>query len=325
MRRPAGIIVSGVLLIFSSILLLGMGLLFWLSMELVQNMPQARAAGAPPKAAYIVLIVFFHIAAAWSLLTGVGLLMGKDWARISALVIATFWVTFGAIGLLSLLTVPVVLSLAKVELTGATLAGLLIIAVLNLALLGVGIWWLVYFNRATVRAAFATGEQAPAAPPGPTAPVSVTVIGWLLLTSSPFAFSSLFLDVPVPFLGLLLTGISGKVAIFLLGSLGTLCGYWLVRLKPYGWGWALGYQLFGLASFILSLISPAVRAWMREEVGRQGAAFPGLPFEMVMQFAYCFGAVIIIVCLYFLLTRRAKYFEAAHARWRAAPSVSTLA
>ena len=149
-----------------------------------------------------------------------GLLQLKNWARISTIVFSVLLVGFGALGMLT----SMVFFLKPPPGNGVDPKMFSIIgavtAVFALAQIGIGIWWMVFFNRASVKAQFlaqpfpfphpgqgiapyATNMPSTATPPPPglpsqtdpaplptppivapsrpARPLSVSIIAWYLL------------------------------------------------------------------------------------------------------------------------------------------------
>jgi hypothetical protein len=102
----------------------------------------------------VVLPFFYAIPAVWGIVTAVGLLQLKNWARISSIVISVLLIVFGAFGMLT----AMVLFLKPPAGNGVDPKMFSIIgavaAAFALAEIGVGIWWMVFFNRAGVKAQF---------------------------------------------------------------------------------------------------------------------------------------------------------------------------
>jgi hypothetical protein len=102
----------------------------------------------------VVLPFFYAVPAVWGIVTAVGLLQLKNWARISTFVISILLIVFGVFGILT----SAVFFLKPPPIDGVdpkmfTVVGTAL-AIFSLAQLGLGIWWMVFFNRAGVKAQF---------------------------------------------------------------------------------------------------------------------------------------------------------------------------
>ncbi len=169
MRKPAGVIVAAVILaiiallgLFGSIVAIAATML--VHNPIVRNAPEVRAAGA---AAMALLLIFF----AWCAWTTIGLLRMRPWARISTVIVGGIIFVFCAIGGVGLLLARGFAPAIPLGATGIQ-AQTLILEVAGFYFLAslIGLWWLVYFNLASVRAAFATRPTTrPLTAPSPVA------------------------------------------------------------------------------------------------------------------------------------------------------------
>jgi hypothetical protein len=165
-NRSAGTTIVAILQIIGSALLLLLAA--FMAFAMIMASPPANDPRLP--ATYFtvmrfVLPLFYAIPAVWGIITAVGLLQLKNWARISTIVISILLIVFGAFGILSsmifFLKPP---PAAGVDPKAFTIIGA-ITATLSVAQIGIGIWWMVFFNRAGVKAQFLP-QQFPFPQPG---------------------------------------------------------------------------------------------------------------------------------------------------------------
>jgi hypothetical protein len=154
-NRSAGITVIAVLQLIGSALLLALAAL--MAFAMIMATPPPNDPRLPPMfftMMRVVLPFFYAIPAVWGIVTAVGLLQLKNWARISSIVISVLLIVFGAFGMLT----AMVFFLKPPAGSGVDPKMFSIIgavaAVFALAEIGVGIWWMVFFNRAGVKAQF---------------------------------------------------------------------------------------------------------------------------------------------------------------------------
>ena len=154
-NRSAGTTVIAILQLIGSALLLVMAA--FMAFAMIVAAPPANDPRLPPMyftVMRVVLPLFYAIPAVWGIVTAVGLLQLKNWARISTIVISVLLIVFGAFGILT----SMVFFLKPPPTNGVdpkmfTIIGA-VTAVFSLAEIGVGIWWMVFFNRAGVKAQF---------------------------------------------------------------------------------------------------------------------------------------------------------------------------
>ena len=153
MRKPAGVIVAAVILGIIALLglfvaMVAIGAIVLAHNPIVRNAPEVRAAGA---AVMALILVFF----AWCAWTVIGLLRMRPWARISAVIVGGIIFVFCAVGGVGLLLARGLAPAIPLGATGIQ-AQTLILEVAGFYFLAslIGLWWIVYFNLASVRAAF---------------------------------------------------------------------------------------------------------------------------------------------------------------------------
>jgi hypothetical protein len=154
-NRSAGITVIAVLQLIGSALLLALAAL--MAFAMIMATPPPSDPRLPPiffTVMRVVLPFFYAIPAVWGIVTAVGLLQLKNWARISTIVISVLLIVFGAFGVLT----SMVFFLKPPPGNGVDTKIFSIIgaatALSALAQIGIGIWWMVFFNRASVKAQF---------------------------------------------------------------------------------------------------------------------------------------------------------------------------
>jgi hypothetical protein len=201
--------------------------------------------------------------------TGIGLLRLKKWARISAIVWSGFCVFFGVIG------IPIALLMPFDRLPNAPTAGTDVLSFLRLFLLifygvplGIGIWWLILFNRKTTKAKFA-GEDTlanAATNLGPRCPIAITIIAWFFIGSAVNVLIYPFFPVRMPLIlfGHIFPGIS-MTSFFIPSCLLLLvAGISLLKLQRWSYSFAIGLQLFFLTNGVLTVLNPSFERMMAD-------------------------------------------------------------
>jgi hypothetical protein len=179
--------------------------------------------------------------AVWFILTLIGLVRLRSWARYSVLVIAGLMAGFGGISMLSSFAMPFLMP--ALPATGgqpapdpAVMRMIFFAAGAVYGLVaGLGTAMLVYYNRAKTRALFALNAPVPAGPPntstGRARPTAVTVISWLYMISAPICLLYVFLPFPAFLFGFILYGFSAHAMYAFFGLLALVIGYGLFRLR----------------------------------------------------------------------------------------------
>ncbi len=102
-HRSAGITVIAIFQLLGSALLLALAAFMAFAM-FVAPTPPANDAQLPPMfftAMRVALPLFYALPAVWGIVTAVGLLQLKNWARISTIVISILLIVFGVLGMLT--------------------------------------------------------------------------------------------------------------------------------------------------------------------------------------------------------------------------------
>src|SRR5262249_23984434 len=289
-----GVTISAIVAVLGSLLDRIMALLTLLSLVVAPARPRDPTfPGSPALFRTILFLVplFYLLPAAWGITTSIGLFRLRHWARISIIVFAALLALFGLFSLLgafAMLAMPAPPTPPGARVDPQFMANFMVVmrvfmVVFALTQLGIGTWWLVFFNRAKVKAQFtppmasaplpaAAGTQppptlggapsgypmqAPATPAapmvlsGPGRPVSITIIGWYLLVGALLLPLNLFLHTPA---GLLMSIVTGwQATVYFLAALGVhaYVGVGLLRLQPVA-------RLVGIAYFVFAFLNSAV-------------------------------------------------------------------
>ena len=169
MKRPVGVTVSAVLLLLGSLVLTLFAVLAVVGGAIGTSQPHGAGAPAMPQPGFLMAVMIGEAAlilamAVWGFITFTGLLRMRPWARISMLVIGGGQALLAgptSIIMFALVFVPFPLppspDAAHAEMAQAFVkyffAGFALVAALHAAL---GVWWVVYFARKKMAAAFAS-------------------------------------------------------------------------------------------------------------------------------------------------------------------------
>jgi hypothetical protein len=267
MRRPAGVIVAGVLL-----LLFGLCGLLLIGLQIATMLLTHTANAAMVPHGELVLLIFDGFLFAVSVLsgwTGIALFRMRTWARYLTLVLAALGVCFTGLTMMACLLlrhtplpVPNVTPALEQQVFG-------IAALLYGVMMLIAVFWIVYFNLAGVRLAFA---QAAAARHGEdayghvlladhhehaqvsVAQIVVWITGVLFLLGG---FSMIFLawrEFPAFVLGWVVSGLGALLFELLWACLLFYAGLGLLLRWRAGWMLAVFLQLYSLLSVFLLLL-----------------------------------------------------------------------
>ena len=282
MKRLTGVIVSAVVLVLGSLLQLLMAAGMVISGAIQKSVPPSggglAGTAAPPAPSWMTAFsygmgVFFILLGVWGILTSVGLFRMRKWARYSALVIGGCLVVIGVPAMLMVLVMAVVSLPAPPTMdpsqvhTFQTMArvGLGIAALVYAVVSAVGIWWLVYFNRKSVREAFAGGIGQIVES---HRPFLISVVAVFMMIGGPACLLMALLPLPGAFLGLTLHGWQKVVLYLIYGAVLTAAGVALWQLKEWGRRLALAMQALGLVQFVIYIVRPSLMTSYSAEVNQ---------------------------------------------------------
>ena len=321
----ASVIVAGVLAILA-------GLITFLIMSLsLFGLLLSSAQGATPelpafvRTATLGFLGFLLCLAAFGIATGIGLILLKNWARISVLIWGGFSVLFGVVGIPIILFIsfPPTPGAPSLPATSLQMIRLFLAFMYGLPLI-VGLWWLILFNRKSVKVQFkgsSTGLD-PSVPQKPRCPVPVSVLAWFYVSS---ILNLLFLPflsfrVPVFLFGRVLSGRVALTVLILSCLAFFVSGVGLLKLKPWSYSLTIGLQVFWLASTAVSVLSPNYSAVMDSFLKEMQASFhlPETQFSPA-NLARHYGWTVALGLLFagailgLLVYYRARFLEAASA------------
>jgi len=285
-QKSTAVLASGVVAILGSIvtaigILIGMmGLLLSLGRPSpMETMPGIRVITAA------MMVIFFGIAI-WGAFSGVGLIRFRNWARISVLVWAgiTAPVCLLAVGLMAFIPIPT----SPESPVSATMIRIAMVLFYG-GPLAIALWWLILFTRPAIVAQFKAavapagggsgdpftaipvplqadgsvqGSAAPAAYevpaplPGPSVPVPIIVLACFFLLSALSIFFIFFLHMPAMVFGHAFTGLTGSVVYATWCLLYAIAGVGMLKRVPWTYSVAIGVQIAGIVSGIITLLSP---------------------------------------------------------------------
>ena len=357
MQRSVGVTISAIVALLGSLLALVMGLLTLLSLVVAPaRPPDPNFPGSPALFRTILFLVplFYLLPAAWGITTSIGLFRLRHWARISIIVFAALLALFGLFSLLgafAMLAMPAPPTPPGARVDPQFMANFMVVmrvfmVVFALAQLGIGIWWLVFFNRVKVKeqftprmafaplpavagtppppslntasSAYSTQASAPAAPTllrGPGRPVSITIIGWYLLVGALLLPLNLFLRTPAALLVNILTGWQATAYFLAMLGVHAYVGVGLLRLQPVARLVGIAYFVFGFVNSAVFFFAPGGRGRMAKLLEVSQSAFfwmrqpHAAPFDLApfMMIGAVMGMLLVLVPLCFLIINRQAF------------------
>jgi len=284
-QRSTAVIASGVIAILGSVVT-AIGVLMGLMGVLVAPRIPRAAPGMPdPLAILVVMIIVFFAVAIWGAFSGVGLIRFRNWARVSTLIWAGITAPFSllVIGFMAILPFPVPPN-SPAPITAIRSLMILFYG----APFAIAVWWLILFTRPKIveqfRPAAASGPGDPfgaipvtaaldasgmpiagAVPAlmGPSVPIPIIVLACFFLLSSLSIFFIFFVHVPAMVFGRAFTGLTGSVVYAMWCALYVIAGVGMLKRISWAYSVAIGVQILGIVSGIITLLSANFEDMMR--------------------------------------------------------------
>jgi hypothetical protein len=247
MKRPVPVILSAILLgLFAALQLVFMVLLIVAgTVFLKHGMPSTPGPQPFPPSMMPALMFGLSVCSAaiavWLILTLIGLVRLRSWARYSVLVIAGLMAGFGGISMLTSFAMPFLMpslpATAGQPAPDPSMMRIIFFATGGFYALvtALGVALLVYFCLAKTRAVFLSNAPARLGPPntstGRERPTAITVISWIYMISAPLCLIYAFLPYPAFLFGIIFDGYAAHGIYLFFGALTFAIGYGLYRLR----------------------------------------------------------------------------------------------
>jgi hypothetical protein len=332
--RSVGVILSAIVSLLGSLLVLGMGAVMAFALMFAPVSAHHDVPGPDfLKAILAGTVLFYVLLALWGILTAIGLFRLRNWARISIIVFSVLLIPIGLCSGLAGLLMPFPLppNAAASNIFTTVRIGM---GVFFLSLAALGVSWLVYFNRAMVKAQFVSARQllspesvhvlpagqfpAAAQPAGPGRPLSITIIAWFLLVGCAFLPLTIFLRPPA-IVGAWIVSGSAAVAIWCIyGVLNLYIGIGLLRLRPAARIMAITVFSIGILNTLAFVLAPGLRArvdtlltWQWKYMGASNAWLSSSRYKIdmvpMMIPGLIMGVIVSGVVIYFLVASKRAF------------------
>jgi hypothetical protein len=292
MTRPVGLILSAIVLSLATLFLLLMA-----ALTVVAGLfggHQVTIAASPLLVKYFVLAigVFYAVLAVWAILTVIGIVRLRSWARYSILVIGgglTVTGVFAAAGtLLSRFMLPTLQAQQPTVDPRIMAAIFIIMAVIYLLIAAVGVWWLIYFNLRHTRELFSNSSILSASDGArgrfSRTPNAIKIIGGFLLFSTACCLLCAFLPFPAFLFGFILPPAATHVFYLCFAVITAFAGYGLLRLKESARLLTIAILILGSCNILLATL-PWYRTQFCLYVAQLTASMP-MPLNQSQLFSY---------------------------------------
>lgn len=245
-------------------------------------------------------VAMFGALGTWGIVTGIGLLRLRNWARISIVVFSVLLALTGLASAPAILLIPAPSNVPQNF--GAVRT---VIAIVYGAFGLLGAVWLYYFNRRATREAFG---GTPSVESG--RPLSISIIGWWWLIAGLGTMAAApFLQMPGTIFIWVMTGWNAVAWYVAFGAVNVYAGYGLLRLNPIARTIAIWSLCFGVVNGAVFFCFPGREARITRFMshtlfGSHAVSQPQLP---PMAFMMPLMVIVLAVPLWFLLTRKSAF------------------
>jgi hypothetical protein len=261
--------------------------------------------------------------AAFGIVTGVGVIRLKNWARISVLVWSGLTAVMCGLGLVFLVFMPLPMP-PNSPTPGSTLTFVRVTdGLFDTVPLGIAIWWLILFNRKGIAAQFVpAGAGSPVDASGfpvemtstrRPLPLPITVLAVFLMLSSLSWIFLFFVRVPMVLFGHAFHGLAGTTLLIVSSLVSTAAGIGLLYRKSWSYSLTLGLQVLWFLSGLVTLLSPKLADLMREVMSSMtfsAAAPPEFSIEQMRRMS-ADGLIIPVLIGALLIYYRARFLQAS--------------
>jgi hypothetical protein len=252
---------------------------------------------------YVILLVI------WPLLTGVGMLQFKNWARLSIFIMSVFAIFIGISSCLSLIFFPQSLLNTPGQPRGNITEYLL--SIVNfIFFIGIPVAFIIFFSGNSVKAIFV---PAKAAFIKNRRPVGITLIAFLSFFTAifwiKFMFSPNYPNSPLSPLigGVLFSGIWEKAYFLAVALINIYICIGFLKLKKGAW---FAYILFNIASIIIGIINTfaTYQVTFFEIVPTIKKSYEGIP-DILYKLSGIMGLLIPIAILIYVFSKRRLFLD----------------
>ncbi len=265
--------------------------------EAVQNM----------RGASYVMAVIVAAMGTLGIVTAVGLLRLRPWARSAILVFAGMMAVFSFMGGAAMTVLPLP---PTPEMTASSMTALrrILLVVYAVPFL-IAVWWLIQFNRSATKEAFtatALGES-------PQRPLSISLIGWFNIVGGAFCIGAAAAQTPAFAAGVVLTGWAATLFYVFVGAVNAYLGWHLLKLDERARILTIWWFVITIVHTAFMALTPSARARMRElqdtMMGQEGVAVPPMDMTNFTVGAMVTSALLLVAAIWPLISKKSVFMN----------------
>lgn len=255
-------------------------------------------------------IFIFFIFGLWVVLTGIGIIRRKNWARYSLFVMSYFAIFIGLI--LYLVTFIIRIS-SHGNTQNPALASLILFAISTVLFIGIPICFLIFFTRKSVKELFISKEQELKKSPRPFGIKLIVILMFIgAIGSLVYAFFPPYQKLPL-FGAVLLSGVPMRIYLLVFSVIAICIALGLFKLRKTGW---IAYVIYGIFSILLGLINTFTisEATLLEMMPKLMES----PYQIPMIFykiSGLAGLLVSLLLLIYVISKKRLFFKAEDAQF----------
>ncbi len=311
MEKPGGITATVVLLAVGGLACLGMAALMFVVYFMMENIGGTRMPQMPV-AFRVFPIALFGGLGAWVLVTAVGVWKLRNWGRLSLIAFSALMVIMQGLSALMMFFIP--FPPADPRTDQIMHVARILLVVFYLVQVAIGVWWLIYFNRNSIKLLY-LGDVIQS--DRSARPLSIVVIAWHLVVFGLMSLPMATTGWPTMLFGVVVQGWWAISAYLAFGAVSFFLGYALLKLHPRAVDWTIAYLCFLILHASVFWFVGDPEAAMREILAEmqmpsmpQAQAIPAMPMWLSLGISLATFAV----PLWYLVTRRDAYLAASRAK-----------
>lgn len=249
----------------------------------------------------VFIILIFGL---WLILTGIGIMLRKNWARYSLFTMSCFAIFIG-------LFMYLVAFLQRIAFPG-NISNLIFYAIPTIFLIAIPIYFLIFFSRKSVKELFVSKEQGLKKSPRP---LGIKLISILMFIAAISLFVQVFFQPyqKLPMFGVIfLSGISLKIYLLVSAVISFYIAFGLFRLQKGGW---IAYVIYSIFCVLLGLVNTFTisEAALLEMMPELKEGIHKMPL-MFYKISGLLGLLISIIFLVYVISKKKLFFRTEDAQ-----------
>jgi len=261
-----------------------------------------------------IVAIFFFGFGVWGIVSAIGLLRLRNWARISFAsygVLLAFFCALSTASGVSLMALAISRNIQPNDVPpGLYAVEFALFAAIAFLFAALGVFWAIYFSRKSVKIQF-LGEALASVPRA--MPIGLTVVGWLFVVGAAVAAIMTFFSLPLFLFGFSLHGWLARLGHLAWSIAALIAGVGLLKKRAKAYPVAVGCSVFGLMNWAAIFVTPGAMNQLLETIQEaSGHSATALHLRTVALWGHLLiGMIMNLVPLLLLLANRKAFLAAS--------------